>query len=232
MPNHIKNRMTINATPEVVESIYNEFNTYVPASIYKSMDGRFICKDTTVEGFSCGWLDPHTGVFEQRGLTPQNGIPQDWEVEIKPEVNAFPDFKKVIPPPLDPVYDSKNSQDHNPNWWYNWNRQNWGTKWNSYHHEKEKWNVFTFNTAWNSPVVIIKQMSLKFPDVEFTLEYSDEDTGYNCGELKIGAGIALSENIPEGGSKEAYDLAFKLRPNYREYYKLVDGEYEAIEDED
>lgn len=45
------------------------------------------------------------------------------------------DFSKIVIPPDDPAYNDLPSQSQakiSPNWWYHWNRKNWGTKWNCY----------------------------------------------------------------------------------------------------
>lgn len=114
--------------------------------------------------------------------------------------------------------------------WYNWNTENWGTKWNCFSCEKEADNIFTFETAWSNVSELIRKISESFPNVEFKYEYSDEDTGSNCGSgmFKNGNGEL---NVLENGSKEAYDLAFKLRPDYKEDYKLVGENYEYVEED-
>lgn len=114
-------------------------------------------------------------------------------------------------------------------YWYDWAIANWGTKWNSYCCERLSDKSFSWETAWSGVPVLVEQISKKFPDVKMLYEYSDEDTGHNCGFARMKNGIVEIVKH-EGGSKEAYDLALKLRPEYKEYYQLVDGKYEPIED--
>ncbi len=123
----------------------------------------------------------------------------------------------------------KNIKEHGCKTWYDWHIKFWGTKWNSYSCEKESENVFTFETAWSGISNLIELISKEFPEIKFIYEYSDEDTGCNCG---IGTYLngELSLDVLENSSKEAYDLAFKLRPDCKEYYKLVDNEYICDED--
>jgi hypothetical protein len=115
-------------------------------------------------------------------------------------------------------------------YWYDWQVANWGTKWNSYSCTKEADNVFLFDTAWSGVPSILDEISRQFPDVKFNYEWSDEDTGANCG-----TGVYLNGEVElnrlEDSSREAYELAFKLKPEDREYYELVDGNYE-YKDED
>lgn len=116
-------------------------------------------------------------------------------------------------------------------YWYDWQLDNWGTKWNSYSCKRLDDNVFTFETAWSGVPKIIEAISKRFPNVVFIYEYADEDTGNNTGYLKFKDGL-LEEVYPKGGSKEAYDIAFKLRPHYKDSYKLVGDTYEYVEDEE
>ncbi len=115
-------------------------------------------------------------------------------------------------------------------YWYDWRVSNWGTKWNAYACEKENENTFIFDTAWSSVKKIIKEISTQFPNIQFIYEWSDEDTGNNCGSISYFKGKSMGATI-ENGSVEAFELAFKLRPEYREDYKLVNGNYKYIDEE-
>ena len=117
-------------------------------------------------------------------------------------------------------------------YWYDWNLAHWGTKWNSYSCEEEYYNAFTFETAWSGVPDMILEMSKQNPELEIQYEYSDEDTGYNCGVYKFLNGEVIERFIPDGGSIEAYDIAFRLRPEHKQYYTLSDGKYMYNEDED
>jgi hypothetical protein len=67
--------------------------------------------------------------------------------------------------------------------------------------------------------------------IEIKYSWSDEDTGNNCGFATYKDGVFNIIRL-QNQSKEAYDLAFELRPDYKEYYKLVDGVWEYDEKED
>lgn len=115
--------------------------------------------------------------------------------------------------------------------WYGWAVKEWGTKWNSYQNEEVSDCVFLFETAWSGVVDLIREIADKFEDIEILYEYSDEDTGCNCGKYHFHNGILTHKEI-SNNSTEAYELAFKLRPNLKEHYELVDGNYSYIEDEE
>lgn len=107
--------------------------------------------------------------------------------------------------------------------WYDWRCANWGTKWNALDSVAID-NYVTFNTAWSGVVKLMEKLSTYFLDVTFDYSYADEDTGYNCGFGTILNGVA-SMTYPVGGSKDAYEVAFELRPQDKEYYVLKDGNY-------
>jgi hypothetical protein len=69
--------------------------------------------------------------------------------------------------------------------WYSWRNANWGTKWNAYDQSSDDHGQITFNTAWNTPLSVMKKLSEQYPDATFNVRYADEDLGYNCGEYTI-----------------------------------------------
>lgn len=69
-----------------------------------------------------------------------------------------------------------------------WNRENWGTKWNSYQTKKVEAKV-VFGTPWSHPRPIVAKLSELHPEVSFFVKYSDEDGyGSNHGVYTIKAG--------------------------------------------
>jgi hypothetical protein len=107
--------------------------------------------------------------------------------------------------------------------WYEWCNANWGTKWNASDPYVED-GKFSFNTAWSAPIELFVEFSKRFPDVEFTYEYADEDTGNNCGSGTIVDGENMVEEY-ESGSNEAYELAFRLNGGEEYFIKNEDGNY-------
>jgi len=80
------------------------------------------------------------------------------------------DFKKIKPMPK-----SIRSLD-----WHSWSCKNWGTKWNA--HEITVYQlkpdsrrlVLEFNTAWNPPTPIFKEIVRKFPAVSIDVAVSGD----------------------------------------------------------
>jgi hypothetical protein len=96
--------------------------------------------------------------------------------------------------------------------WYEWCIQNWGTKWNSYQPrplEKDS-DTMEFYTAWGSVPKIVTLLSKKYPEQTITYRWADEDIGCNVGEFTIKNGEVIDANVPENGSREAYELAAKI----------------------
>ena len=100
--------------------------------------------------------------------------------------------------------------------WYDWRIENWGTKWDMYEfhgiHSDYKTGEFEiqFQTAWAAPHDFLNFVSKLYPDLNFHLQWADEDTGANAGMYVLHNGFILSGGAYEDGSKEAYEMAFEL----------------------
>lgn len=84
-------------------------------------------------------------------------------------------------------------------YWYDWNSDNWGTKWNAYGQSEHPAGTreFRFQTAWSHPEDLMVSLSKLIPDAQLQISYADEDMGSNCGEYTIKGGeIELSDIAP------------------------------------
>ena len=104
-------------------------------------------------------------------------------------------FKKLVPPPNDMfegnLGDKERAECERKTIanWYDWQSENWDTKWNACDVTSEedgngKWTTITyqFNTAWSAPFKVIDALKKKFPDLEISGGYIDE--GYEgCGSF-------------------------------------------------
>ena len=124
--------------------------------------------------------------------------------------------------------------------WYDWNIDNWGTKWNACNPLVTVALDYTevtisFDTAWSAPIPVIRKIAQMFPDFSGTFNWADEDFGYNSGYAFINQG-EISGDYYEGGSEEAIQNYFLTHPGDEEYYrKDKNGEwhwYEDIDDEE
>lgn len=67
-----------------------------------------------------------------------------------------------------------------------------------------------FLTAWNSVPDIVAALSRKYPDQTITYRWADEDIGQNVGEMVFRDGKCIEQDILEGGSPAAYEMAAEI----------------------
>ena len=237
MPNHVENLINFNCTDERYNEIINfmhtsdedafDFNQLIPMP--KEMD-------VTAGGFDADFIRAYIkslpanesekiirklksmrhGIFGSYYDEYFNGVVRDMTDERKKwiedsiereygkhNVHTMEDVGKLY---IDNIlkYGCAN--------WYEWCNKNWGTKWNAYdvYYGENGDKCVCFNTAWSPVPKIIIELSKKFKDVGMEYSWADEDIGYNVGRLDILNGEVIDEFIPEGGTNEAYELAFDI----------------------
>jgi hypothetical protein len=111
------------------------------------------------------------------------------------------DFNKITPMPKWVFQENLGLEDEKKygaeNCWYSWSVQNWGTKWNAYDqlHRNEVRNEIYFDTAWCSPVDLIKKLSWIFPDTSLKFEWAEEGCG-DIGAIIFKDGIITDQLLP------------------------------------
>lgn len=117
--------------------------------------------------------------------------------------------------------------------WLEWSQENWGTKWNAYSQKRISDKCIRFDTAWNPPIKVISELSLKFPKEKFCLRWASEDFGCNAGSVVIRNGEVVEGGKLENDSLEAHQLAFELvyDGELPEEMKWQDGRLIYVEDE-
>jgi hypothetical protein len=224
MPNHIQNRIKITGSEELVKQVVDSLKGKYEDGTNRSVDFNTIKpmpKSLNLESGSEGDL-AHNLLF---GWSKAKYFPISTEEYQKRFREMSPEQRRRCVD-LGLQY-QENLENHGHTTWYNWSTANWGTKWNAYQNpdSRDTSDTLHFQTAWSSPVELIKQLSAKFPDVEIHLDYADEDSGCNTGQLLFKSGSTLSANMPENGSREGYDLYFELHPDRKEDYVLVGDTY-------
>ena len=216
MPNHITNRLTIIGTEEEVAQVRAEikgeredqlidFNTFIP--IQKELEGT---------------------------VSPMRIISQEEydALELKIITNDLTEnernggISRGLTKALSSEYIKKFGTDN----WYDWQTRNWGTKWNAYEQVEHDANELEFDTAWSTPLQAMVHLSKKYPLLTFQVRYADEDFGYNVGEYTLINGNIEAQNIPDGGTQEALELAMEIKGD-EEYY-LTEYLCENVSDED
>lgn len=215
MPNYVKNKLEIIGSPNKIEEVLDFLsgeNTFIDFNnIVKMPESLSITSNS--------WFSPFENAFckDEKMLDHLDKLKN--YCKNNPERNDVDNFLKGI----------KNYIEHGYPTWYGWCVDNWGTKWNAMESEKIHKNVITFETAWNGVPDLISKVSDKFPLVRLVYKWSDECTGCNCGHVcfKYGESEVF---VIENSSKEAYELAFELRPEVEVNYKFNGDTYEWTEE--
>ena len=107
--------------------------------------------------------------------------------------------------------------------WYDWSRENWGTKWNAcdtlilVDYEGELY--FSFNTAWCTPENVYRKLASM--GYEFTVAYADEDLGYNVGLIKTEDNNIVFRNLEEEENHVFFTFAIQNKSLYKD--EIIDN---------
>lgn len=188
MPNWVFNTLTVEGTPAIVNKIKEQLNTpFTRVHEQWSME---------------------TNKMEKQLVTFSNPVFSFWNI-IKPtDLDAYEkQTDHANSPSLSDNFAEYMKWTATQNDWYNWNINNWGTKWDVavsdgeqypntelIHDEPNGENhvlVYRFNTAWSRPMGALLELSKQYP-VLFTLVY-EEETGWG-GETEILRGEVTAES--------------------------------------
>lgn len=168
MPNWVFNSLTIEGSAEDISAIKTQLNQ----PFQRQHDQ---------------W-NPDTRQMELQDVTYSNPVFAFWNI-IKPTNLEAYNKQSDHSAPLEEQLMFKGEN------WYDWNVRNWGTKWDVAVSDKEQypetelieeWSdrlIYSFNTAWDTPLSAIKNLSEQYPNLEFNLSY-EEETGWG-GELEF-----------------------------------------------
>lgn len=202
MPNHVTNHLSMSGSAQRIEEvkafvyggldengsqIYIDFNKIIeqPEELEITAGTR---AETTVEDLL---RKVKSNKDELRGLLKQN-----FEVLLDLSEEEVDLTKKYI----------NNYIKYGYIHWYDWRINNWGTKWNAYSQQIDG-DVIKFQTAWSTPQPAIQRLSEIFTDVQFTVEYADEDIGSNCGRYTFADGYLSEDYIPEDSESREFACA-------------------------
>lgn len=80
--------------------------------------------------------------------------------------------------------------------WYDWKVANWGTKWDitAYLDLRKKGRIeYHFDSAWSPPNNAIIKIGIKYPELDFELNYEEPGMCFK-GELRISGGNVIEDN--------------------------------------
>lgn len=78
----------------------------------------------------------------------------------------------------------RNEDHYGSQTWFEYCINSWGTKWNACDVEWKSNDHVRFQTAWSMPRPVYEKLHELFPDIQFSVDYADEDIGTNCGTLE------------------------------------------------
>ncbi len=131
-------------------------------------------------------------------------------------------FAHLVPPPNSAAYrdeiEGKQQEIRDdPEFWWNWNINNWGTKWDAtidhcgYMNDNKKVLVLDFDTAWAPPIGIFEAL--------YQQGYTVDAAYMECGANFWGNWV---DGYDEGGEMSAY-VVDKFGRTYAEWDELEEG---------
>lgn len=98
-------------------------------------------------------------------------------------------FGVALPTPDQTQFDGMENRDvfGEPNYWYNWNVANWGTKWDldedtdlvsTDNENGTSTAVYQFDTAWAPPEMWLHHVVSMYPDLSLRLEFREDGMGF------------------------------------------------------
>lgn len=225
MPNYVRTRLSFEGKEERIKELFNlvrtetvneddtilfDFNKIIPMP--SALDIRYCSVGEQAAEYllyQCGYRTSKDRRIAQMEMLKEKS-PEEFDEALKIGQQYL-----------------RNIADYGCATWYKWRIQNWGTKWEAGKIVVNE-NSVEFDTAWSFPTPIVLRLSELFPDINISYLYADEDCGYNTGRGKIVAGKCKTEEYPQGGSREAYEIYFDTHPDSRKYFLFNDviGNYE------
>lgn len=177
MPNHVTTRVRIIASDVLVKQIREEIRPNEPD---EDTDAQVIDFEKIapfpkeLEGFSSPAKILTQEEYDAQEADIATRIAND---EMTPYEKVY-GFSRGITKEMSEKFIKEFGADN----WYDWNCQNWGTKWKAYGQtdgHDDTW--FEFQTAWSHPTALMQKLARKYPEAIFVAIYADEDIGSNCG---------------------------------------------------
>jgi hypothetical protein len=171
MPNHVANKLIFRGDAEALELLKERmrakdgsspftFNGIVPmpesvknTSAGSQQEAGIIALTGRDKGGKEPWIIPY---YEKNGIYTPEQL-KKWLEQNDPKALEFGEASLVAYKEIG-YYD-----------WYDWSIANWGTKWDAYQEtisEQDGTVIYTFQTAWSPPSIIIELMSKILSNLE------------------------------------------------------------------
>jgi hypothetical protein len=138
-------------------------------------------------------------MFKAKVETPYEFVSHEYnpetkqrETKIEMSERAF-SFWNIIQPPKERLglYFGVADGSEDKTWnWYNWNNNNWGTKWDACSptlvEDSNNKVVYRFDTAWSPADPVVMKASEDYPDLTIRLDYEEEQGWGGYYVLKAG----------------------------------------------
>lgn len=220
MSNNVDNRIELIGSESDVKEIIKRYSTFHPTQPQKRGDSWLYVNGKE----KYGWLNEKTNLFSTDRERDLETIPEGFKHVIQEEYWEFPDFAKVHPVP-DELSAIDNYEQDKYSLVREWKEENWGGNTIADYFLKESETIFQFTTFNTDVPGIINKMSQDFPNVTIIYESIDIAIAFGGGKYIYRNGILCYQNYGLG-SKDGYEIAFKIYPEMREEYVWKDGRYE------
>ena len=115
---------------------------------------------------------------ELEGFTAPPNIVSQEEYDKFESVEATEDKPFPIGKPMTRDMSNRFQREYGFDNWYDWQNENWGTKWDASEVVLDDWDVdslfYTFDTAWSPPIGIYNELTKLFPKLEISWFYRED----------------------------------------------------------
>jgi hypothetical protein len=255
MPNWCVNQLDVQGdeveVARLIELVKGDQDAFDFAEIVPIPDSPYYAANEGQNDFLCGCKKVWVETKEQVGKYGEEGYEN---AEGHWEVNGLPIVKEVLNNGTihDAVAQMFGGSDvcpthkvgqisAQPDWWYNWNVANWGTKWNcgDVWHDRADDSVvegktsYNFDTAWSPAEPVVAALAEQFPTLSLTHRYCEGGMGF-AGEVEYANGVEVERKDYGSGDDGLPDDAWMKgedgKPEYgeRDYDAVPQTEFEAF----
>jgi len=206
MPNWCVNQVDIQGdeaeVAKLIQFVKSDDTAFDFAKIVPPPESKFYAVSEGQNDFQCGckkvWVETkaQVGKYDEEGYEKAEGYWAVDGVEVGKNQTSNGTIHDIAAAqfggnPVCPIHNEKEISSH-PDWWYNWNVANWGTKWDAAEvwHDRTTEEItelgstsYNFDTAWGPAEAVIAALAEKFPTLRITHRYCEAGMGF-AGEVQ------------------------------------------------